>query len=124
MPKNETAIRSFITAWSRLNAEELVDFFTEDGTYHNMMLPPVTGREKLLPYINRFVSGWSETAWEIVNLLSHGDIVVAERVDRTRIGEQRVELPCTGVFEMRDGKIKMWRDYFDMGTYTRAFGQG
>lgn len=121
MPTNESVIRSFIAAWSRRDPRELVDYFTADGTYHNMMLPPVSGRDKLLPYIDRFVSGWSETTWEIVNILSDGDIVMAERVDRTRIGERRVDLPCTGVFEMQSGKIRMWRDYFDMGTYTRAF---
>jgi len=31
-----------------------------------------------------------------------------------------VDLPCVGVFEMRDGKIAVWRDYFDLGTYQRA----
>lgn len=122
MTRNEEVVRSFITAWSRLDAEELVGFFTPDGTYHNMMLPPVNGRDKLLPYIDRFVSAWSETAWEIVNILSGGDIVIVERIDRTRIGERRIDLPCTGVFEMQDGKIKVWRDYFDLATYTRAVG--
>jgi len=121
MSGNEAVIRSFIAAWSRLDARELVEYFAAEGVYHNMMLPPVRGHEKLLPYIDRFVSGWSETSWEIVNILSRDEIVMVERVDRTRIGERRVELPCNGVFEMQDGKIKVWRDYFDMGTYTRAF---
>lgn len=120
MPTNESVIRSFIAAWSRLDARELVDYFAADGTYHNMMLPPVSGHDKLLPYIDRFVSGWTETTWEIVNIMSHGNIVMVERVDRTRIGGRHVDLPCNGVFEMLDGKIKVWRDYFDMGTYTRA----
>ena len=43
-----------------------------------------------------------------------------ERVDRTEVGDRSVELPCTGVFEMEDGKIKVWRDYFDLKTYTSA----
>jgi limonene-1,2-epoxide hydrolase len=30
-----------------------------------------------------------------------------------------VELPVASVFEVRDGKIAAWRDYFDMGTWTR-----
>jgi len=25
------------------------------------------------------------------------------------------------VYEMQDGKIKVWRDYFDLATYTGAF---
>jgi limonene-1,2-epoxide hydrolase len=46
--------------------------------------------------------------------------VIVERLDRTRAGAKSVDLPCTGVFEMRDGKIRVWRDYFDLGTYARA----
>jgi limonene-1,2-epoxide hydrolase len=45
---------------------------------------------------------------------------VAERIDHTRAGDRSVDLPCTGVFQLDNGKIKIWRDYFDMGTYTRA----
>jgi limonene-1,2-epoxide hydrolase len=36
------------------------------------------------------------------------------------MGDKSVDLPCCGVFEMTDGKIRVWRDYFDLGTYTRA----
>ena len=34
-------------------------------------------------------------------------------------GSKKVDLPCCGVFEMANGKIKVWRDYFDMATYTK-----
>ena len=42
------------------------------------------------------------------------------RLDRTQAGDKTVDLPCTGVFEMEDGKIKVWRDYFDLGTYVKG----
>jgi limonene-1,2-epoxide hydrolase len=28
--------------------------------------------------------------------------------------------PCVGVFELEDGRIKAWRDYVDLATYSRA----
>ena len=56
----------------------------------------------------------------MLNLLSAGDVVIAERVDRTVANGKPVDLPCCGVFELREGKIAVWRDYFDMGTYTRT----
>lgn len=120
---NEAAVRAFIASWSDLDAAALVDYFTDDGTYHNMMLDPVSGRENLLEFINGFLLGWSETDWELLHIVSRGELVMAERVDRTRIGDRWVELPCVGVFEMEDGKIKVWRDYFDMATYTKAFAE-
>jgi limonene-1,2-epoxide hydrolase len=45
---------------------------------------------------------------------------MVERVDHTRAGEKSVALPCLGVFEMQDGKIRVWRDHFDLGTYPRV----
>lgn len=121
MNANEATLREFVAAWSRLDADELTGYFAEDGVYHNMMLAPVKGRAALKPFIARFLSGWSSTTWEIVALVSRGDLVVVERVDRTvGAGGKRVDLPCVGVFEMRDGKIAVWRDYFDMGTYAKA----
>lgn len=117
---NQSIIRSFIAAWSNLDAQELIGYFSVDGTYHNMMLPPVTGHSNLLPYIDRFVSGWSATEWEVLNILAQGDVVIAERLDKTRIGDRHIALPCVGVFEMQAGKIKVWRDYFDLNTYSKA----
>lgn len=46
--------------------------------------------------------------------------MIAERLDRTQAAEKSVDLPCTGVFTIREGKIAYWRDYFDLGTYMRA----
>ena len=120
MKINEEIIRAFIAAWSRLDVEELVAFFAPDGTYHNMMNKPVSGHADLRRLIGGFLRNWTETKWEIINLVSRNDIVVAERVDRTRVGEKHVDLPCCGVFELHDGKIVSWRDYFDLATYTRA----
>ncbi len=120
MPSNEDVIREFIAAWSRLDAKELASYFTEDGVYHNIPAQPVGGRENVENMIRAFTADWIRTDWEIVSLVSAGDVVVAERVDRTRAGEKSVELPCVGVFQLENGKIKEWRDYFDLGTYTRG----
>jgi len=124
MADNETVVRNFIAAWSRLDADELVQFFTEDGTYHNMMAKPVSGRDNLRKFIAGFLEGWTATEWDIINIVSGGNVVMAERLDRTRVGGTRVDLPCVGVFEMEDGKIKAWRDYFDLATYTKAVVRG
>jgi limonene-1,2-epoxide hydrolase len=118
---NEEVVRAFIIAWSRLNADEIVAFFAPDGTYHNMMNKPVSGRDALRNFIGGFIKRWSSTDWEILNIVSRDNIVIAERVDRTKIGDRGVDLPCCGVFEMQDGKIKVWRDYFDLATFTKAF---
>jgi limonene-1,2-epoxide hydrolase len=120
MSKNTDLIREFCAAWSRLDPAELATYFTEDGIYHNMPAVPVQGRAQIQQFIQGFAGSWTRTDWEIITLAEVGDVVVAERVDRTQAGDKSVDLPCTGVFEIRDGKIAAWRDYFDLGTYARA----
>ena len=120
MPSNEQVIREFVEAWSRLDPAELANFFTEDGVYHNMPMAPVRGRENVQKLIQGFTASWTHTTWDIRTLLSSGDTVVAERLDRTQAGDKSVDLPCVGVFELEAGKIKVWRDYFDLGTYQSA----
>lgn len=122
MSDNEQTVRNFIDAWPRLDVAEIVAYFTEDGIYHNMMLEPVKGREALKGFIGAFAANWTDTKWELVNIASKGDLVFAERVDRMKVGGKPVALPCCGVFEMAGGKIKVWRDYFDLQTFSKAAG--
>ena len=120
MTDNEKVIRDFVNAWSSLDTDRVVEFFTEDGIYHNMPIEPVAGKPQLRGFISAFLKDWSSANWEILNLVSRGDLVIAERVDRMQVNGRPVALPVCGVFEMQGGKIKAWRDYFDMGAYMRA----
>jgi limonene-1,2-epoxide hydrolase len=122
MQENERIIREFIEAWSRLDPAELAGYFSDDGVYHNMPMGPVAGRENVENLIRGFIAAWTETRWELSNILCAGDVVIAERLDRTRAGDKAVDLPCVGVFELEGGRIKAWRDYFDLATYQRGMG--
>lgn len=117
---NMATIRQFINDWSNLDADQLADYFTEDGTYHNMPIAPVSGKAAVRDFIAGFISSWNETTWDLLNIAASGNVVIAERLDRTKTQAGDVDLPCVGVFEMVDGKIHVWRDYFDMTTFTSA----
>ncbi|MEX2326918.1 MAG: limonene-1,2-epoxide hydrolase family protein [Pseudomonadales bacterium] len=117
---NKNVIREFVSAWSRLNSDELASFFTDDGVYHNMPAGPVAGREEVREFIKGFTAGWTATTWELITIVEEGDVVVTERVDHIDMGDKHVDLPCLGIFEMEGNKIRVWRDYFDLGTYMKA----
>ena len=96
---------------------ELAGYFADDGIYHNIPLAPVAGKKE----IENFTSKWIEINWDILNIISKDNIVISERLDRTKMeGGKFVDLPVTGVFELKNGEIKIWRDYFDLGTYLKA----
>jgi limonene-1,2-epoxide hydrolase len=120
MPDNEQTVRDFIAAWSRLDAAELAGYFASDGCYYNIPTQPVRGRDNVEQMIKGFTATWTSTDWELLNIASKDNVVFTERVDRTKTASGNVDLPCVGVFEMENGKIKEWRDYFDLATFTGA----
>ena len=83
-------------------------------------MEPVQGKEQVKHFIAAFIQPWTSTTWDLLSIVSEGDLVMAERVDRTLAGEKSVDLLCVGVFQMEEGKIKSWRDYFDSNTYFEA----
>lgn len=120
MSNNIDIIKNFVADWSHLDAPQLAAYFTDDGTYFNMPAQPVTGRENVEAFIKGFTATWTETTWDVLNIAGEGDVVFCERLDRTKSTQGDVDLPCLGVFEMKDGKIHVWRDYFDMNTFMKA----
>jgi limonene-1,2-epoxide hydrolase len=45
--------------------------------------------------------------------------VLTERVDHFLVGGTRVSVPCTGIFELREGRIAAWHDYWDLRPFER-----
>ena len=120
---NIAVVTEFIEHWSNLDAPSLAAYFTEDGTYFNIPAKPVTGRANIETFIAGFIASWTSTTWDILNIAENGEVVYCERLDRTQTTNGNVDLPCFGVFEMQEGKIHVWRDYFDMGTFVNAMKQ-
>ena len=120
---NTDIIKEFVAAWSSLDAETLASYFTENGTYFNIPTQPVVGRQNIQQFIAGFIATWTETNWDILNITEADGVVYCERLDRTKTTHGNVDLPCFGVFEMQNGKIHVWRDYFDMSTFVNAMNQ-
>ncbi len=117
--ENVQTVRRFCEAFSRLDIDEVLSFFTEDAVYHNIPMPPVKGKAAIRSVLEIFMKPSQGITFEMLNLAANGPVVFTERVDKFQMGDKRVELPVCGVFEVRDGKIAAWRDYFDMATWTR-----
>ena len=60
----------------------------------------------------------------MVNLAVDGDVVLTERVDVLRKGGFVAEFWVCGTFEVREGRIVVWRDYFDFVNVSLAFAKG
>ena len=112
-------VTEFCKKWSTPDPDELAGYFTEDGVYHNIPMNAVTGREAIKQFIAGFTAGLAGIDFEVQRQVSDGNLVMNERIDVMRRADgEPIRLPVTGVFEIEDGKIKAWRDYFDMATVT------
>ena len=116
----DALVRTFCAAFGRLEVDELLDFFAEEAVYHNIPLEPAVGRDAIRAVIEMFVGMASEMSFEIHRQVAADGLVLNERTDTMVIGEKTIALPVAGAFEVVDGKIAAWRDYFYMGQFTGA----
>ena len=115
-------VTEFCSKWSAPDPEELAGYFAEDGIFHNMPMDAVQGREAIKQFIAGFTAAFDGIDFQIHRQISDGNVVMNERTDTMRRKDGgAIPLPVMGVFEIVDGKIAKWRDYFDMATVTNAF---
>jgi limonene-1,2-epoxide hydrolase len=87
-----------------------------------MPMEPVNGADAIRGVVEMFVNPAEEIDWEIMCTAENGNRVLNERLDKFVIGGKEVALPVMGIFDVVEGKIAVWRDYFDMATWQRQVG--
>ena len=115
----ERVVRDMCDAFAKHDAEALRPYFTDDVVYHNIPMDPAIGIDATIAFIEGFFAMCDNMSIETVNLAVRDNVVLTERVDTFRVGDIVAPLPLMGTFEVRDGKISAWRDYFDMGQITK-----
>jgi limonene-1,2-epoxide hydrolase len=125
MEKPIDHVSRFCAAWANdLGAEDLAAFFTDDAVYHNIPMDPITGRDTIKSFIAGFAGGAEQIDFRVRNIAADGDVVLTERVDVFVMPNGKVELPVMGTFEVKNGKIAAWRDYFDMKQFMDQMAAG
>jgi limonene-1,2-epoxide hydrolase len=110
----EQTVLAFVDAWNRMDFDHVHALMAEDIFYHNMPYAPMIGRATA----RAFLDSWSVEAveWTILNIATNGKIVLTERIDRFLRSEGELAIPVMGAFEVENGLITRWRDYFDPGA--------
>ncbi len=117
---NDALVRDFMAAWERRDTAFILECFTEDAVYHSMPLTPIVGKEA----IEAWVRGFEDVPpgrLEVRNQVASGAVVMNERTDFITLNGKPVTLPICGVFEMDGGRIRTWREYFDLAPATAVF---
>jgi limonene-1,2-epoxide hydrolase len=122
MPSPDEVVTRFCELWSKPDLDEIASCFTEDAVYRNIPpTPSVEGREAIREFIAEFLATLDGIDFIVHRQISDHGVVMHERTDvlRRKDGVE-ISVPIMGVFEIADGKIATWRDYFDTAI-TSAF---
>jgi limonene-1,2-epoxide hydrolase len=112
-------VREFCAAFPVKDLDTITRLLDDDAVYHNVGMEPAVGKEASLASIQGFFAMFESMTFEILHLAADGGTVLTERTDVLTANGIPAPLPVMGAFEVRDGRIVAWRDYFDMGLAGR-----
>ncbi len=121
MSAESDLILRMIDGFNKIDLDAIVACFADDAIYDNVPMAAVQGTDAIRATLQGFMGAASEVQWDVVNIVADGAVVLTERVDKFKINDQWIELRVMGAFEVADGKITAWRDYFDMNQFQTQF---
>jgi limonene-1,2-epoxide hydrolase len=114
---NSEIVMNFIQAWNERDWDAIEAAFTDDVVYHNIPMPPLQGKQAAMAFITGMQP--KSVDWQVLNIAENGDVVLTERVDNFVLADGKdLSVPVMGAMEIDNGKIRAWRDYFDLATFT------
>jgi limonene-1,2-epoxide hydrolase len=117
-------IRHFISLLVSRDIDQAATMVSSDFEYDNVPMGKAFGPQGLRDTLTGFFGMCTGIDWEIVRQTSTGNtdhaVVLNERNDRFEIHGRWTSLPVAGVFEINNGLITLWRDYFDRATLLEA----
>ncbi|MCB8912786.1 limonene-1,2-epoxide hydrolase [Rhodococcus rhodochrous J38] len=113
-------VTDFLEATAAEDIDLAGSLITDDIAWHNTWLPTIRGGtrvRKILAGLARPAVGFGVV---IHHIAADGNIVLTERTDILRFGPVNIEFWVCGTFELRDGRIAVWDDHFDVLTFLRG----
>lgn len=120
----EDVVLTFLADLADGRADEAIAAFDEDVIYTNVGLATLRGRRRAGRVLRLLAKPYLGFGVEVTSIAADGAVVLTERVDELRIGPLRVRFWVCGRFDVHDGRIVLWRDYFDNLDIVRGVLRG
>ncbi|WP_293902768.1 limonene-1,2-epoxide hydrolase family protein [Phenylobacterium sp.] len=115
-------ILAFLKAMETKDYDTALPLIADDCEYTNVPMATVHGPAGVRAVLEPFFAPTLRNEFIVLRKAVEGDTVFLDRLDRHQLGPDRwAEFPVTGVFEVRDGSIVLWRDNFDVATLVRQW---
>jgi limonene-1,2-epoxide hydrolase len=118
----EELVDNFIRTVTKGDIDGALEYMAEDCEYDNVPMSKAIGHQQIRDTLAMFVSADNPAEFKIVRQVATGNLVMNERVDSLKMGGKEISIPVVGVWEVKDDKIVLWRDYFDMGQVASQMG--
>jgi len=119
MTSPSDAVREFCSAFAAKDLATIERLLDDKAVYHNVGMEPAVGKDASIASIKGFLDMSEVLAFDIHHLAAEGDTVLTERTDTMTVNGITAPIAVMGAFDVRDGLIVAWRDYFDMGLVGR-----
>lgn len=117
-------VEAFLDAFVAMDFDAALPMLSDDVEYTNVPMGTVRGHEGVRQVLGPFFAPIHENEFVLLRRAANGPVVFLERLDRHRLDHGWRELPVNSVFEVHDGRITVWRDYFDLATAARIHDAG
>jgi limonene-1,2-epoxide hydrolase len=120
MSANTQIVMDCFEAWHAKDLDKVMSFFTPDAVYHCIPMDPAKGIDGIRAFAEGVFKMANQLKVDTLHIAETQEgVVLTERIDHTQIEETWIPLPVMGAFEITDGKISAWRDYFDVEQFQK-----
>ncbi|TEU26049.1 hypothetical protein E2R16_15945 [Acinetobacter seifertii] len=122
--QSEEIVERFLNALMQQDHVTISELLHPDIVYTNVSLPTFKGGKRVAGLIKLALSNARKLKVKNHQLVAKENIVLTERTDILEIGPLHVGFWVCGTFEVEDGKIILWRDYFDWLNVSKGLIRG
>jgi limonene-1,2-epoxide hydrolase len=111
-------VEAFFVAFAAGDTEGALALMADDIVYQNVPFPADRGKAavaRTLQTFGRFLTGFEV---KMINIAARNGVVLTERIDILTGPLLYLDIWVCGTFAVRDGKLVLWRDYFDLASAT------
>ena len=109
-------VKAFSVAMEQKDFDNGLMYVADNCEYTNGPMGTFKGPAGVRAVLEPFFAPVVEQTFIIRREVASGPVVVLERLDRHLMPTGWIELPVTGVYEVHDGRITVWHEYFDLAT--------
>jgi limonene-1,2-epoxide hydrolase len=114
--------QAMLDAYRQLDWQAAANLIADDGVIHYAEKDPMIGPDAMRKHTARLGSLLTHVDFDVRNMGVVNGVVMIERHDEIEFNGHRGRVPVLGAMEIEDGKIKVWREYFDQNQMMQAMG--